>query len=148
MRRRAEDVVEARVGAEPVDTGGAEQPVGQGGWCLEALPAATGEVAARTGARGPRVARLSRWCPDLGPPSTADLKRGRTHRRLSVKRVAREIWGCCTNGGERLGGAFHLASRSPNSKRPQQYDSPQINFSRKLASNESVSKKNLSQIGP
>jgi hypothetical protein len=41
-----EHVVEARVGAEPVDAGGAEQPV-RGGRRLAALPAAAGEVAAR-----------------------------------------------------------------------------------------------------
>lgn len=55
-----EHVVEPGVGAEPVDAGGAEQPLG-GGWRLAALPASAGEVASRAkveevpGRRGPAV---------------------------------------------------------------------------------------------
>jgi hypothetical protein len=100
-----EHVVEARVGAEPVDAGGAEQPVG-GRRRLAAPPSPAGEVAARAqveevpGRRGPAVgAPVQVHLPQragghgLFPPAgvaggggvVPAVGRGRAHRRSPAR---------------------------------------------------------------
>jgi hypothetical protein len=104
-----EHVVEARVGAEPVDAGGAEQPVG-GRRRLAAPPSPAGEVAARAqveevpGRRGPAVgAPVQVHLPQragghgLFPPAGVGgvvpaIGRGRAHR-WPPARGGGWIWG-------------------------------------------------------
>jgi hypothetical protein len=111
-----EHVVEARVGAEPVDAGGAEQPVGARRR-LAAPPSPAGEVAARAqveevpGRRGPAVgAPVQVHLPQragghgLFPPAGVGgvvpaIGRGRAHRRAPA-RGGGWIWGW---GGVGLG---------------------------------------------
>jgi hypothetical protein len=124
-----EHVVEARVRAEPVDAGGAEQPL-RGGRRLAALPAAAGEVAARAQVeevprrRGPAVgAPVQVDRPQragghgLLPPALLAGAGGRLGRATGLRRAHRRrrrgvssgrdfggwVWRLCANGG--AGGA-------------------------------------------